>query len=209
MSWRVLVTLCSLLALVALPVSASVVFSDDMESGTNGWTHGGYNDFWQLGDPTWTPSDAHSPSNCWATNLDGDYPSPADFWLKTPVVDLGTEGISLTFWEWCMIHQPEDQGFLSITTDGGASWTQLATRTGVFTNWEWQQATFDLSGYSGEAQFRFSLKSDASGDAHGWYIDDVVVCAEPGGGPVPEVPPSLLVAGLPMMGLCLRRLRRR
>jgi hypothetical protein len=42
----------------------------------------------------------------------------------------------------------------------------------------WQQATFDLSNYTGLARLRFRFGSDQSVQQEGWYVDDIVVTHE-------------------------------
>jgi hypothetical protein len=51
----------------------------------------------------------------------------------------------------------------------------------------WSRATFDLSGYSGNAQIRFRFGSDNAVHMEGWYIDDVEIRPNE----VPEAPQSL------------------
>ncbi|NIP97797.1 MAG: hypothetical protein GWO24_31945, partial [Akkermansiaceae bacterium] len=78
------------------PVS---VFSDDFESGQGGWTtgsDGAAGTAWDLGSPAAVgPSAAHSPANCFGTNLAADYEIDAEVWLRSPEIDL-TEAAAAT-----------------------------------------------------------------------------------------------------------------
>jgi hypothetical protein len=90
-----------------------------------------------------------------------------------------------------------DGGIVEISTDGGYSWTQITPSGGyphlIYPNsaspfpgdtpaWGmtsgWEQATFDLSSYTGSAIIRFQFGSDGYTTEEGWYIDDVEVTAD-------------------------------
>jgi hypothetical protein len=43
---------------------------------------------------------------------------------------------------------------------------------------DWTEAVFDLSSYSGSARFRFIFGSDGAVTGEGWYVDDVYVQSE-------------------------------
>ena len=64
------------------------MFSDDFESGAEGWTHGGSQNEWELGTPTTGPGAASSGSNVYGTDLDGNFEANTDAWLQSPVIDL-------------------------------------------------------------------------------------------------------------------------
>lgn len=90
-----------------------------------------------------------------------------------------------------------DGGMVEMSLNGGA-WTQIspvngypyrifgntaspfAANTFVYSgNQAWQEATFDLSAYSGTARFRFVFGADGYVNAEGWYIDDVRLESDP------------------------------
>ena len=157
----------------------TVFFADDMESGAGGWTHGGAQDEWELGTPTYGPPGAHSGSNCWGTDLDSAYNNNANEWLMSQAIDLsGASNVNLSFYRWYRIESGYDNGYVEISTDNGATWTILRTYTGSGTTWT--QENIDISAYTGpNVRIRFRLTSDYSLIYAGLYIDDVVISAEP------------------------------
>jgi hypothetical protein len=86
-----------------------------------------------------------------------------------------------------------DVGRVEISTNGGATWTRLASYSGggIFGSepravnsqeWRdvaWRQAKFDLSPYAGskKVRLRFSLEVDQTVSDKGWVIDQVLVTA--------------------------------
>ncbi len=105
-----------------------------------------------------------------------------------------------------------DGGVVELSVDGGQSWMQLSAVSGAYNKafrWEsgggnpathpldggtpcysggfgWQEAVFDLEGYSGQTvSFRFRFGSDNGGGDEGWYVDDLVLEGLESGGPDP------------------------
>ena len=149
--------------------AAALLFSDDMESGADGWS----------AQPPWaiTSESAHSPNNAWSDSPGGSYGPNLNVSVLTPVIDLtSATSPELTFW-----HKREfaadgfDSGQVWATTDLGSTYTLLATYTG--TDLEWSLATIDLSAYAGVPSLRvaFQVQSDADLTGDGWYVDDVAV----------------------------------
>ena len=149
--------------------AAAMLFSDDMESGADGWS----------AQPPWaiTSESAHSPDHAWSDSPGGAYGPNLNVSLLTPVIDLtSATSPELTFW-----HKRQfaadgfDSGQVWATTDLGSTYTLLATYTG--TDLEWSQATIDLSAYAGVPSLRvaFQVQSDADLTGDGWYVDDVAV----------------------------------
>ncbi|NIP96080.1 MAG: hypothetical protein GWO24_22640, partial [Akkermansiaceae bacterium] len=82
-------------ALEAFPAPPNSLFSDDLENGIGEWTvgsDGADGTTWELGRPTAGPGAANSGTNCFATNLGGEYGLNANAWLRSPPVDLSTIG---------------------------------------------------------------------------------------------------------------------
>jgi hypothetical protein len=85
----------------------------------------------------------------------------------------------------------QDIGRVEISTDGGATWTPLASYSGggVYSSgmrrqdvsspeWpaaQWKPVSISLSGYTGTVRLRFSLEVDQHVSDKGWLIDDVMV----------------------------------
>lgn len=168
-------------------------FSDNVESGTNGWTV----------DPpsgnTWTRSSARPASGSFAW-LAVDVITASDQRLISPVIALPAAQNSLTLRFQHDVTMEEntanscwDGGFVEVSTNGGGVWTPLTSAqllespyTGPLPSGQqawcntlpYRTASFDLSSYSGQnVQFRFRAITDSSVGRvpHGWYVDDIRV----------------------------------
>ncbi|RMF72729.1 MAG: hypothetical protein D6738_10490, partial [Acidobacteria bacterium] len=120
--------------------------------------------------------------------------------LTTPPLRLDPLAVStLTFWTRWDIHYLNDIGIVEISTDGGASWTQLTPNEGYpdtgglntcigqevpgFGNVNpnepqlaWTQYTIDLSAYAGQdVLVRFMYATDQNLNGPGWWIDDIEI----------------------------------
>ena len=176
-----------------------VLFFDDFEDGTGAWTGG-----WGLADP----AEGYNSANCLNDSPGSNYPNNADNPMAMASgVDLtGAMSGELSFrakWE---IENTWDACFLEVSTNGGGSWTPVATS---FTqpasgqggqtpsgapcyddsraNWVLDQV--DLAPYLGETdlRFRFRLASDTSVQKSGFFLDDfqILVVKEQTATPVP------------------------
>jgi len=169
------------------PAPVETLFSEDFESGSAGWTHGGTQDEWELGVPTFGPANAHSGQNCWGTDLDAPYANNTDCWLESPPVDLsGFACADLSFWIWNSVQdvygQVYDPVWVEISIDG-AAFRPLSSRMGgvnddpeITAVGGWSRVFLDLFQYLGDTvQFRFRFRSDGSTVFAGSYIEDVQV----------------------------------
>ena len=138
---------------------------------------------WEWGVPTAGPSGAHSGTRCWGTNLSGDYEPNSDWRLESQTYDLsGYSSVELAFWHWYDTESGYDTCRLEVSSDGGATWTEVAKWAGSSGGWVQEQV--DVSPYiSPNFKFRFRLTSDGSVQYEGWYVDDVVL-REPTGSTV-------------------------
>jgi PKD repeat protein len=110
------------------------LFSDDMEHGENGWTHGGAGDEWELGIPLMGALQTHSGINCWGTNLNGYYENLCDQRLVSPSIDLSSvTTANLSFYHWSYTEEDHDYCYVELSIDGGQSWHTLQTYTGGWT----------------------------------------------------------------------------
>ena len=145
-----------------------VLFEDDMENGTNGWS----------GDVSWTRTTASARSGryAWTDSPGGNYQNDVNIalWISwaLPIDLMEVDSATLTFW-----HR-YDFG----SGDEGKVWVRLENENLVrlksFTGSqaEWQQAVIDLTPFVGQSiRLNFQLLSDVSETADGWYIDDVAV----------------------------------
>jgi len=176
--------------------TTQVLFEDDVETGTNGWTHDA-----AVGTDSWTISGSRPLSgvSSWKAT---DPSSIADQRLTSPVITLPNDlsGLNLQFHHWPLIEGSgstcADGGILEVALDGGVfnqvpsgqflvgayngtvssgsgnplagnpAWCGLAS--------EYQDVIVDLSTYAGhDAQFRFRLGSNNTSPREGWYIDAI------------------------------------
>lgn len=185
--------------------AAQQQFSDDMESGPNGWTLGAGSV-----QNTWTQITTDSVSGTTSWNAD-NVDTQSDQRLVSPEIILpGSAELPLTlrFQNRQEIEADAadgacwDAAVLEITTDGGTNWTELSDprvlfreHDGIVNNFDggpnplagspawcgdprdWEDYVIDLSDFAGETvQLRFRLGTDGSvGDRDGWLIDDVRV----------------------------------
>lgn len=146
----------------------TVWFTDDMESGLNGWTMTG----------AWAQitADAHSANTSWHDSPAGNYANNTNISLTSPAQNIsggGLGGKEIQFW--CHYDLGTgDQWLLEVSSNGGTTWSGSLSFTGTQVNWElW---TIGLGPYSHAANFRvrFRLQSNADGvNGDGLYIDDV------------------------------------
>ncbi len=180
-------------------------FQEAVENGQGAWTHdfqtSGFDDQWHIS-TTRSHSPSHS-WKCGDTGT-GNYQNRLDAVLMTPPLTI-SDGCQLTFWHWMEAEisgtYPDsayDGGIVEISMDGGP-WTQITPQggynkttrysagggspySGPFAGTPcysgsiaWNQASFDLTGYSGSAQVRFRFGSDNGSTREGWYVDDIQI----------------------------------
>jgi len=157
-------------------------FSDDMERGSNGWTHSGTSDNWHQ-----TTHRSQSPSNSWYAGVDGSwqYTNENDARLVTPYFVSG-DSARLSFDQWYAVEQDYDYCIPEIN-NGSTFWIPLASYTG--TNSGWEHVSLPLAAWSGQTiRVAFRFLTDYSTSAEGWYIDNFLFepyhtgVAEPGSG---------------------------
>ncbi|MCK5127352.1 MAG: C10 family peptidase [candidate division Zixibacteria bacterium] len=173
-------------------------FADDIESGEGFWRHKAvtptFSDEWHV--DTYR---AHSGASSWKVGGYGDaiYGDGLDAGLLTQPFNLPFNAV-FTFWHWMESEFGSDTtawdgaivmisvdggGWIQITPDEGYSHTIInnsaspfASGTPCFSgNNDWQQLSFDLSAYTGQAQIMFRFGSDGNTAFEGWYIDDVEI----------------------------------
>lgn len=156
------------------------LLNEDFESGPNGWTWGSDLDpgtDWQLGPPTNGPSAAHSGANCYGTNLDADYASDANIWLRSPEIDLtDAGGATLKFWHYFDTEQGIDLCTLSVVDSvSGASIAVLDTYDFFSNDWEEVTKVLPAAALDSKVKIEFRLTTDDAVFWPGWFVDDVVV----------------------------------
>ncbi len=163
---------------------------------------GGYIDEWHLETSRNHTPEGTTSWKCGGTGL-SDYDNLNDAVLVSEPIQLPSYGpSSLTFWHWIEAEissyypgECYDGGLVEISVDGGG-WEVLtpvggypysirhgssqappfSIGTRVYSgSYDWIEAEFDLSSYTGEGTIRFRFGSDGAVIAEGWYIDDIVV----------------------------------
>ena len=204
----------------ATPAGWIVVFQDNFEGPDKGWTHRANvgQDDWRL-----VADRAHSPSHAMFAS---DAPSRKDDSLFSPPIVLPPQAV-LTFWHTYDLEDGYDGGVLEISTDNGATYTDLGAQIvsggydGPISNvynspiagrpaWtgntlaSWYQVAVNLGPYAGQTVIlRFRLACDFAWGATGWYVDDVQVIIPAPGGPTPTRTPTFTPTSTPTAALTL------
>jgi hypothetical protein len=170
-------------------------FVDNLESGGGNWTAADSeldaetlsilaSSTWELGAPSNELADsAHSPVNCWATNLRGEVNDYADTSLISPAILLsGGNRATVRFWHNYDFFPRSDDfdivevGGLYVTTNNGAAWLPLREYSEASDAWEAEEV--DLSAYLGRVVrlgWAYGLFSFGSVQHPGWLVDDIAV----------------------------------
>jgi hypothetical protein len=153
-------------------------------------------------------AECHGPNVVSAGVYQGEYAWYSDFWYDGEALDTRLTmtldpitlpaGSTLDFMTAYDIEEDWDYGYVQISTDGGATWTNLSgaltTLTNPFgqnlgngitgsTGGAWVPASFDLSAYAGmTVQLRFDYVADFYVYGNGWMMD--VISVGPAGSPV-------------------------
>jgi hypothetical protein len=163
--------------------SPTLLFSDNMESGTGNWVE---NDgYWGL-----TSAHFHSPSTSYTDSPGGDYNNYRNTWIELadPIDFSSALAAELRFWHKVDTEENWDFCYVEASTDGGATWLQVGER--FHGNWPWAQIVFPLDDFVGTANFkvRFRFNSDTYITEDGWYVDDVEIYGPPTGNAAPSAP---------------------
>jgi hypothetical protein len=169
-----------MLAFLASPGLAQVIFQEGFETGGGSWNVS--NGVWEVGMPTSGPNGCHSGSICAATVLAGNYPSSTSSRLESAPVQLptvaGGEEIHLRFWHWFSYANAGGQPQVSVfdgTSWNTSAWVNLGTAAGG-TSAVWTLRNLDLTAYAGaRVKIGFLQSNGSVQTAPGWYIDDIEV----------------------------------
>ncbi len=177
------------------PIAAG--FTENFENGNGGWTHMALqgNDIWELGTPDqMTLNAAHSGTNAWMTNLDGNYQNMSDLALISPCFDMsGFTHPGISFWLHFQLEEDWDGMILEYTTND-EQWNRIGVEgynSEIYKgnlnllsqpwfsgeNGAWTKYNVYLPSLVGEAsvRFRFRFASDQFVTDEGVAIDDFYV----------------------------------
>lgn len=153
--------------------------SDDVESGSSGWTHSGTYDMWNI-----TGVESHSPDHSWHCGNSDGYVNGMDCGLISPELILAPQA-SLSFWTtfdvpiygsdglYVLLHDLEscDIDTLDFIGSGGAL---NFSGKGIGTGWVPFSYTLSTIEAGSSIQLEFSFVSDEDGSTgRGFYIDDI------------------------------------
>ncbi len=172
-------------------------FCDDVEGGTNGWTHEGQNDVWHI-----SSTRTFSGNKAWYFGREStlQYPDSAKAWLTSPEIFVPA-GATFSFQQWLDTEDLKDPAtawdgaIVELSADGGDNFEQIAPIGGypysiyghpaaAFSNETpcmagdggWEYVVFDLSAYEGQTvRLRLHFGSDGFVVSEGWYVDDIKV----------------------------------
>lgn len=126
---------------------------------------------WEAGPPTAGPAGAFDGETCAATVLGGNYPINADSRLVSPFFQVPAAALNprFRFWHW-FDFGAGDKGAVEIRRHGG-QWEELLGFGGN-SGGGWSTPSLDLRSFAGQwVQVAFRLRSDASVQRAGWYVD--------------------------------------
>ena len=158
---------------------------DDFE--TNVASHWVSTGVWHIGSPTAGPAinsagfRTHSAAHCASTQ---SYPYSQDARMvcvnyngnSSFVVPAANQFPRLRFWHW--FNYANALGYVEISTNNGTNWIQISkTYENIASGGVWSRPSIDLSPFAGRsAQIAFHFTSGCcTGNALGWYVDDVAV----------------------------------
>lgn len=179
-----------------------LALNEDFSAGVGAWTSSGTGDTWALSTAQSSPDSGGNAFRAIGSAAVSDQRliSPP---VAIPPVSTASNA-TLQFQNFQVIEQRPSGGcydgaLIEVSTDDGATWTQIAnerlltdpydgTIASTVNNplsgsqaWcgdpqDWLNSVVDVSAYAGQTvRFRFRLGTDASLGREGWYIDDVKV----------------------------------
>lgn len=150
-----------------------IIFSDDIESGTNSWESSG---LWHI-----ATERSVSPSHSWwyGQELTGNYDTGlanSGSLTSSSISLIGSSNPELSFKSWYKTESGTsyDKKIVQISIDSGITWTDLKQISDTPSTWNLE--TIDLSGYADQTiyiRFYFNTIDKLYNDYEGWYIDDV------------------------------------
>lgn len=77
-----------------------------------------------------------------------------------------------------------DTTFVDLSTNGGATWTQVLSKANMLNDNQWHNLARDVTAIIGAAtsvkvRFRFDSIDNIANMTTGWHVDDVLVCGQP------------------------------
>ena len=173
------------------PVISSFPYLEGFETSNGDWFTGGVNSSWQWGAPHKTTiNKAAGGSNCWVTNLTGDYNNNELSYLYSPCFDLSS--LTSPVLSFSHIFQTEDDcdcdyHWVEYSTDdsvwiklgavgNGTNWYDNSVKQGwQLSNPKWHVSSYAIPVTAPKVRFRIVMSSDPATTFEGVGIDDVHV----------------------------------
>jgi hypothetical protein len=160
-------------------VGASIDFETPSDHQFSTYANDNMPSEWEHGVPTYGPTAAHSGSQCWGTNLSGNYSADREYYLLSQPYQISKSDVYVQFSHWFDFFAP----YSSINADfeykvNNSRWQNLYSvdiRQTFNSKNKWEEVLSSIGGLNiGDViQFRWSFKTDRWIDpAAGWYIDD-------------------------------------
>ena len=159
---------------------AKVVFSDDMEDGSNDWavSEGQIGIYflggWEWGMPTgWEGPD--DGSNCWGTILSGAYSNNMHSWLESPLIHV-TDNPLIEFDLWYEMESGFDFGYVEV--NAGMGWVNVLpdNYSGVSFGWVREHIELDPATFANkDLKVRFRFTSDNAVTHGGMYVRNLAI----------------------------------
>ncbi len=166
----------------------STVIDDDFENGASGWSTSG---LWHLVSDSDQYGDANSGSKAmwYGQDSTGNYATGSrTTGSLSKSVDLsGTSSATLSFSHWFETENYDNGQYdkVIVTVNGNQVYYRDTSDSNVGSENNFVQETIDISSYAGQTvdiKFTFDSMDDYDNDYRGWYVDDVKVTADSGGG---------------------------
>ncbi len=142
------------------------IYSDDIESGINGWTA---NSPWAI-----VNNQSSSPTHSWTDSPNGDYANNVNKSITSSNIAItGADSLEVGFNHLCNTEAGFDFGHVEVNFDNNG-WQNILSCNGQ-TVWKSERESFPIPDNSQQMQLRFRLTSDSFVTEDGWYIDDINV----------------------------------
>jgi len=191
------------------PFVSAPFYEFDIGNSPSGLMHYGPRDDWEYGVPSTGPDGVPVGTQCWATQIDGEYRDSSRSRLVLPEMDLtDIEKPFLCFYHWYRFQGAEgvvfhDGSNVKISVDGGldtfivhpqGGYDGTASQYNHFVDWEpvfgdndignlWQFEAIDLSPWFGHTvTVSFDFGSSSRNTEAGWYINNIYLLGAEAGG---------------------------
>ncbi|RPI19867.1 MAG: T9SS C-terminal target domain-containing protein [Ignavibacteriae bacterium] len=160
--------------------TGTTLLTDNAEGGFGKWVT---NQGWNV-----IKSNAHSPVYSFTESPKGNYKNGADnsLTLKNSINVSSYDAVILSFWHKYATQTDRDFCRVEVSSNNGTTWQQAVSYSGTVSTLH--ECRIDITRYanhSSSLKIRFRLTADASTNADGWYVDDIVMTGYNYGGQAP------------------------